>query len=190
MRGCWLSKSKAALATGMTPHDFQKTYATKLKERKEGKWPEYFLPEDNMLEASKAALADCIEELPDDDVADIVEGILGDVTGNAFAATVEDQLQAAQLDNIKARTKMLTEKLERRKTELFNEWSEAFFTAFSEAFSKFKNDLISLQLTEEQLATLQDKLDFALKSLSDKLAFLEADYADDKEEDDLLNGEK
>lgn len=79
------------------------------------------------------------------------------------------------------------EKLERRKTELFNEWSEAFFTAFSEAFSKFKNELISLQLSEEQLTTLQDKLDFALKSLSDKLAFLEADYvADDKEDDELL----
>ena len=191
-RGCWLSKSKAALATGMTPHDFQKTYATKLKERKEGKWPEYFLPEDNMTDTSKAALADCMEELPSDDVADIVEGILGDVTGQTFAATVEDQLQEARLANVKARTAMLGEKLERRKTELFSEWSQAFFEAFTEAFTKFKNELIALQLTEKQLSTLQEKLSLALQSLKDKLDFLEQDYAkDDKEEDDLLNnGEK
>ena len=191
MRGCWLSKSKAALATGLTAHDFQKTYATKLKERKEGKWPEYFLPEDNMTDTSKAALADCMEELPSDDVADIVEGILGDVTGQTFAATVEDQLQEARLANVKARTAMLGEKLERRKTELFSEWSQAFFEAFTEAFTKFKNELIALQLTEEQLSTLQEKLSLALQSLKDKLAFLEQDYADDKDEDDdLLNGDK
>ena len=134
-----------------------------------------------------------VEDLPDDDVADIVDNILGDVTGNVFAATVEDQLQEARLANVKARTAMLGEKLERRKTELFSEWSAAFFGAFSEAFSKFKNELIALQLTEEQLATLQDKLNFALESLSDKLAFLEADYADDKDEDEddlLKNGDK
>ena len=84
---------------------------------------------------------------------------------------------------------MLGEKLERRKTELFSEWSQAFFEAFTEAFTKFKNELIALQLTEEQLSTLQEKLSLALQSLKDKLDFLEQDYAnndDDKNEDDSL----
>lgn len=87
----------------MTPHDFQKTYATKLKERKEGKWPEYFLPEEAMIESSRAALADCMEELPSDDVADIVEGILGDISHGSLEGAqgipldLDSQLQAAQL---------------------------------------------------------------------------------------------
>jgi len=87
----------------MTPHEFQKTYATKLKERKEGKWPEYFLPEEAMNETSRVALANCMEELPDDDVADIVEGILGDISQGSLEGAkgipldLDSQLQAAQL---------------------------------------------------------------------------------------------
>lgn len=120
MRGCWLSKSKAALAAGMTPHDFQKTYATKLKERKEGKWPEYFLPEEAMIESSRAALANCMEELPSDDAADIVEDILGDVSGAEFAVTSEERLREAQIANTVARTRMLSEKLSRQRQEIWN----------------------------------------------------------------------
>ena len=195
MTGVWLKANESCSATGRTNYDFQKHSSDyRSKPSPNGKTTLYFIPFSEMTDKAQKNLAARAVDEPDDDVADIVEGILGDVSHGSLEGAMgipldlDSQLQAAQLDNIKARTKMLGEKLERRKTELFNEWSEAFFTAFSEAFSKFKNDLISLQLTEEQLTTLQDKLDFALKSLSDKLAFLEADYADDsKEDDDLLN---
>lgn len=181
----------------MTAHDFQKTYATKLKERKEGKWPEYFLPEDNMTDTSKAALADCMEELPSDDVADIVEGILGDISHGSLEGAkgipldLDSQLQAAQLDNIKARTKALGEKLQRNRQELWNGWSEEFFECFSQSFAKLKNTLVSLQLDEEQLQTLNEALDSALSSMKDKLDFMYNDFMekgldDTIEEDDLL----
>lgn len=197
MKGCWLSKSKAALAAGMTAHEFQRTYATKLKERKEGKWPEYFLPEDNMTDTSKAALADCMEELPSDDVADIVEGILGDISQGSLEGArgipldLDSQLQAAQLDNIKARTKALGEKLQRNRQELWNGWSQEFFECFSQSFAKMKNTLVSLQLDEEQLQTLNEALDSALSSMKDKLDFMYNDFMekgldDTIEEDDLL----
>lgn len=198
MRGCWLSKSKAALATGLTPHDFQKTYATKLKERKEGKWPEYFLPEDNMTDTSKAALADCMEELPSDDVADIVEGILGDISQGSLEGArgipldLDSQLQAAQLEKIKVQTKALGEKLTRQRQEIWNSWNEEFFPCFAEAFAKVKNRLIELHLDEEQLKILKDSIDLALGSMKTKLDFMYNDWMEnglekeDNLEDDLL----
>lgn len=103
--------------------------------------------------------------------------------GAEFAATTEDKLLEARLENVKARTAMLGEKLERRKTELFNEWSQAFYAAFCEAFSKFKNELVALHLSEDQLKTLHEKLELALQSLQDKLDFLEQDYGKEEEDD-------
>lgn len=198
MRGCWLSKSKAALATGMTAHEFQKTYATKLKERKEGKWPEYFLPEDNMTDTSKAALADCMEELPSDDVADIVEGILGDISHGSLEGAqgipldLDSQLQAAQLEKIKVQTKALGEKLTRQRQEIWNSWNEQFFECFSTSFAKVKNRLIELQLNEEQIESFSEAIDNALSSMKDRLDFMYNDWMenginkDDNLEDDLL----
>lgn len=193
MIGIWLKRSEGSAALGISPYEFDKK-ATDFKSKPSlnGKATLYFVPASELTDKAQKNMSARFTELPSDDVADIVEGILGDVTGQTFAATVEDQLQEARLANVKARTAMLGEKLERRKTELFNEWSMAFFEAFAEAFTKFKNELIALQLNEKQLSTLQEKLSLALQSLKDKLDFLETDYGkDDKEEDDLLNnGEK
>lgn len=146
----------------------------------------YFIPWDELTDkAQKNMVARRVEE-PDGDAADIVEDILGDVSGAEFAVTSEERLREAQIANTEARTRMLSEKLERRKAELFNEWSRAFFEAFCEAFTKFKNELIALHLSEEQLSTLQEKLSLALQSLRDKLDFLEQDYSKKEEEDDKL----
>lgn len=190
MTGVWCTKNEASSAIGEPWQKLEK-HLTDFKSKKDGRYTKYFIPYEMLTEKAKKNMTARFEEvLDDDDAADIVEGILGDVTGQTFAATVEDQLQEARLANVKARTAMLGEKLERRKTELFSEWSQAFFEAFTEAFTKFKNELIALQLTEEQLSTLQEKLSLALQSLKDKLDFLEQDYAkddnDDKNEDDSL----
>ncbi len=67
------------------------------------------------------------------------------------------------------RTALLKQQLEEKKQELWAEWNEAFFDTFTEAFSKFKNDLISLHLGEEQLSILTEKLENALKMMQEKL---------------------
>lgn len=166
-------------------------HLTDFKSRKEGRSTKYFIPCEMLTDKAKANMAARFEEVPDelDDFSKEVEDIIGDVSGAEFAVTSEERLREAQIANTEARTRMLSEKLERRKTELFNEWSQAFFEAFSDAFAKFKGELIALQLSEEQLSTLQDKLNLALESLKNKLDFLEQDYAnndDDKNEDDSL----
>lgn len=165
-------------------------HLTDFRSRKEGRSTKYFIPCEMLTDKAKANMAARFEEVHDelDDFSKEVEDIIGDVSGAEFAVTSEERLREAQIANTEARTRMLSEKLERRKTELFSEWSHAFFEAFTEAFTKFKNELIALQLSEEQLSTLQEKLSLALQNLKDKLDFLEQDYAkdDNDEDDDLL----
>ena len=57
---------------------------------------------------------------PDSDAADIVEDILGDVSGAEFAVTSEERLREAQIANTEARTRMLSEKLSRQRQEIWN----------------------------------------------------------------------
>lgn len=117
-----------------------------------------------------------------DDEAQEVENVLGDVTeGIEALPSNSEELNAARLENLKARTAFINEKLDARKTELFSEWSEKFFDIFSNAFAKFKNDLISLHLTEEQLDTLTEKLELALKSMNDGITQINADWMKENE---------
>lgn len=95
------------------------------------------------------------------------------------------ELKAAQLENLRARTLMIQEKLDEHKQQLWSEWNEAVFTEFSEAFAKVKNSLIALHLNEEQLDELNHGIDFALRSLSDKLDAMWSKFknGDNTEED-------
>ena len=117
----------------------------------------------------KKAYSGMIIELDED--AGQVEDILGDITSlpPGAAQLMGDELTAARLSNLKARTALIEQKLEEQKQTIWNEWNEEFFDAFAEAFSRFKNELISLHLNEEQLATLTAKLEGALELMKDRL---------------------
>ena len=95
-----------------------------------------------------------------------------------------EELKTARLDKMRAETALLNEKLAARKEELFSEWSERFFSVFSESFAKFKNALIDIHLDEEQLSLLNEKLDTALKSMGDKLAEINTEWLAEDVEDD------
>ena len=86
-----------------------------------------------------------------------------------FSSGVNDELNAARLDNLKARTALIEQKLEEQKQAIWTEWNEAVFGEFTEAFARVKNVLISLHLNEQQLSTLNEGIDDALRSLSDRL---------------------
>lgn len=99
------------------------------------------------------------------------------------AAALETMMINARLDNLRARTKEIEEKLDKHKKEVWMEWNEQVFIAFEEAFAKFKNDLISLHLNEEQLNALKDRLTESLKMLKTKLDFMYAHYKEQIEEE-------
>lgn len=95
-------------------------------------------------------------------------------------------IQEARRQKIIKETEYLSQKITAKKEQLFNEWSERFFTVFSKNFAKFKNTLIELHLEEKQLKKLNENLDFALSNMEDGLSEILNDYIN---EDDVKNEE-
>lgn len=181
MKGSWLTMTDAAVAMGKTPPQFAK-YKDVLKTRPKGKRVEYFLPEKMMTAKYKKYYADVMTEY--DEGAQEVEEIIGDVTdGIDLLPNTSAELTEAKLANIKARTALINEKLDARKQDLFNEWSEKFFDIFSNAFARFKNTLIELHLNEDQLKTLTDNLETALKSMNDGVEQINAEWMNEQDEE-------
>ena len=58
---------------------------------------------------------------------------------------------------------------------------------FSKNFAKFKNNLINLHLTKDQMKTLNENLDLALQNMKQSLDEIENDYLNEGEvsEDEL-----
>ena len=119
----------------------------------------------------------------------MINDILGDIAGNNSVVQMDPEnvdLNEARRQEIIVRTKYLEQKIEKRKLELFEEWSEKFYMLFSKNFAKFKNTLIDLHLEEKQLKTLNENLDFALSNMEEGLNEILNDYIN---EDDVKNEE-
>ena len=111
--------------------------------------------------------------------------ILGDITGSANNVQIDPEnvdLNEARRQEILMRTKYLSQKIEKRRLELFEEWSERFFMIFAKNFGKFKNTLIDLHLDEKQLKKLNENLDFALENMEEGLSDILTDYVNDEED--------
>lgn len=74
--------------------------------KENGTWPLYFIPYDKMSDKHKAYYKDDVVDY-DDEAAD-VEDVLGDITSLRTSSDSADaELQAARLENIRMRTKVL-----------------------------------------------------------------------------------
>lgn len=178
MRGIWLTKNECLPIFQVTSNKFDQTLGQSCKCKFVKHRKMFFIKESMMPKHFKKIYADKMVELDDD--GQTVEEILGDITALSPSGSNNDEMNAARLDNIKARTKLIEEKLADRKQELWAEWSEAFFTVFTEAFAKFKNELISLHLNESQISTLNDKLEGALSVMQDKLDAMWINFKEDE----------
>ena len=164
--------SNAQVATGLTYGWFRKKVLPHLKTRPVPgkKKPEYFLTEEFLPAVYKnnhkhEFTEEDIEEL-ENESDDIVNDILEDISVNNTSDTSENvDLNEARRKEIIVRTKYLEQKIEKKKNELFEEWSERFFQIFSKNFGKFKNTLIDLHLEEKQLKKLNENLEFALENM-------------------------
>jgi len=163
MKGVWLTQHECQNAMNVSQYQFEKDWKQKLEAKQVKRRTKFFLPESKMTEKAKKQYKEHLIAYDED--AMNVESILGDISEDGLS----DDWKTARLENIRARTKLIEEKLENRKKELWQEWNEAFFETFAEAFAKYKNDLISLHLSEEQLKTLAEKLENALALMHDKL---------------------
>ena len=176
IKGLWLTQAQAQLATGKPMSLFRAKVMPKLKMKKipGKKKPLYFLTEEYFTEVYKKNNAEDLIELDDENIDDenMINDILGDITGNNNSLPIDPEnvdLNEARRQEILMRTKYLSQKIEKKKNELFEEWSERFFQIFSKNFAKFKNTLIDLHLEEKQLKKLNENLDFALANMEEGL---------------------
>ena len=182
--------SNAQVATGLTFGWFRKKVLPYLKTRPVSgkKKPEYFLTEEFLPEVYKKNhkhefTEEEIEEL-ENESDDIVNDILGDITGSDNISNENPDnidLNEARRQEILVRTKYLEQKIDKKKNELFEEWSERFFMIFAKNFCKFKNTLIDLHLDEKQLKKLNENLDFALENMEEGLSDILTDYVNDED---------
>ncbi len=143
---------------------------------------EYFIPYQMMTLKMQKAYKDQLVEYDAD--AQEVEEIIGDVNdGIEMLPSTSAELNEARLNNIRARTAMLEEKLEAHKSELWEQWNEEVFEEFSEAFAKVKNTLINLHLNEEQITLLNEGIDNSLKNLKDRLDMMLSKFKNGDEEE-------
>ena len=114
----------------------------------------------------------------------MINDILGDITGSTNIQNGDMlDLNEARRQEIIVRTKYLEQKIDKKKNELFEEWSERFFQIFSKNFAKFKNTLIDLHLEEKQLKKLNENLDLALSNLEEGLNEILNNYVNNEEDD-------
>ena len=190
IKGLWLTQAQAQLATGKPMSLFRAKVMPKLKMKKipGKKKPLYFLTEEYFTEVYKKNNAEDLIELDDEDIDDenMINNILGDIAGSANNITNENpenvDLNEARRQEVIMRTKYLSQKIEKKKNELFEEWSERFFQIFSKNFGKFKNTLIDLHLDEKQLKKLNENLDLALANLEEGLNEILNEYMNDEED--------
>ena len=188
-RGKWLTQAQAQLATGKPMSLFRAKVMPKLKMKNipGKKKPLYFLTEDYFTEVYKKNNTEDLIELDEEDINDenMINDILGDITGNNNSLPIDPEnvdLNEARRQEILVRTKYLEQKIDKKKNELFSEWSERFFQIFSKNFAKFKNTLIDLHLDEKQLNKLNENLDLALANLEEGLNEILNEYVNDEED--------
>ena len=126
-----------------------------------------------------------IEITGDPEVDDVLTDL--NVAGDFDNSLSNLDLQEARRQKIIKETEYLSQKITAKKEQLFSEWSERFFMVFAKNFAKFKNSLIELHLTKEQMEKLNENLEFALKNMEESLDEIENEYltGDDEDEEEI-----
>jgi len=126
-----------------------------------------------------------IEITGDPEVDDVLTDL--NVAGDFDNSLSNLDLQEARRQKIIKETEYLSQKITAKKEQDFSEWSERFFMVFAKNFAKFKNSLIELHLTKEQMGKLNENLEFALKNMEESLDEIENEYltGDDENEEEI-----
>lgn len=114
-------------------------------------------------------------------------GVLDELVANVdFNQNTEDdlatELKKARLGKILKDTKLIGERLDQRKRQLYYDWSQRFFNSFTEHFGKLKNVIIQLKLNEEQINKFNQCLDECLKNMQIDLNSIWTEFKEEKDE--------
>lgn len=177
-----LNQTDAAMALGITVNQFlsrKKHFGTNglTGHKKLYKIPLQSLPED----VREDYIFSAIDE---DQVLDPVLQQLAAGTDFTGQQQKLDIMQARRRKIIKE-TEYLSQKITAKKEQLFSQWSEKFYMVFEKNFTKFKNSLIQLQLTDAQVSKLSENLENAIVNLGKCLDDIKSDYVQGQNEEEI-----
>ena len=179
-RGYWLSRSDGLFATQKKPWQFDKMSMTLPRRGKNNHTKQFFVPEFECTEQFRAKNIPCQEQLDSNVLDELVQNV--DFNSDQQNEELNKALKRARLDKTQAETKLVGEKLDQRKKQLFAEWSQKFFDQFSNHFGKLRNVLVELHLNEEQVAKFNQCLDNCINNLQLNLDNIWEEFNQEKEE--------
>ena len=124
---------------------------------------EYFVPQFECTQDFKTKNIPCQQQVNSDVLDQLAANV--DFTSDAEDESLNRDIKKARLGKILTDTKLQSQKLEQRKRQLFNDWSERFFNSFADHFGKLKNMIIELHLNEQQVTKFNQCLDNCLQNL-------------------------
>ena len=124
---------------------------------------QYFIPQLECTEDYRTKNIP-VEEQLDSDVLDQIAANV-DFTSNGDDDSLNRQIKQARKQKLLTETKLLGQKLQQRKKQLFYGWSETFFQSFANHFGKLKNCLVQMHLNEQQVKIFNQTLQKCLQNM-------------------------
>ena len=182
MTGIWTSRSNAFYYTGLNGYQLDKLLQ-KCKRKGEGKKKQWFVPAQCLTQQSKQDLI-----LTEEETDQILDQLAGNVDfdsdqDDTQLKQLNKQLKKAKIQNTNKQTAFLQQRLQRRKLELYNQWSERFFEVFADNFGKMKNCLVSMHLNQQQISVFNQTLDNCLNNMQLSLNDIWNQFANKEDED-------
>lgn len=182
MTGVWSTRSNLFYYTGLNGYQLDKLLQ-KCKRKGEGKKKQWFVPAQYLTQQSKQDLI-LTEENEDQFLDELASNVDFDSDlDDPQLKQLNKQYKKAKIAKTKKDTEVQQQRLQRRKLELYNQWSERFYQLFADSFGKFKNQLINLHLNQQQIASLQQSLDNSLNNMSLGLCDIWNQFAKQEQQD-------
>ena len=182
MSGVWTSRSNAFYYTGLTSYQLDKLLQ-KCKRKGQGKKKQWFIPAQYLTQQSRQDLI--LSQEQNDQILDQLASTVDfNQQDDPELKQLNKQYKKAKIAKTKKDTEMQEQKLQRRKLELFNEWTQNFYQVFADSFGPLKNNLIALHLNEEQVKTFNECLDNCIQNMELKLNQICNEFDKGEEQDE------
>lgn len=167
MQGVWSTRSNLFYYTGLNGYQLDKLLQ-KCKRKGEGKKKQWFVPAQHLTQQARQDLI-LTEENEDQFLDELASNVDFDSDDDPELKQLNKEYKKAKIAKTKKDTQVQQQRLERRKLELYNQWSERFFEVFADSFGPLKNNLIALHLNQQQIQSFNKSLDNCIQNMELKL---------------------
>ena len=180
-KGVWLRRSDGFQATGLNTYQLDKLLQ-RCNKRQKKKHRQFFIQEEDLTEYYRDN--HLLQQEKNDQILDQLQGTVDFNSDEEQLQSINLDLKKARKEQILKQTKLIGQRLEQRKRELWYGWSQRFFECFRVHMGKLKNVIIELHLNEEQVNKFNQTLDTCLNNMQLNLNQIWGEFQDQKQENE------